>query len=212
MRLFAACCLLVFSAFTAHADSFVITGGSATAGTPVAGSMQWSVTAPGFSAGAHTYSSSTFLSPYAVYPGGLVALSVRDGALNYTDFLGGGFTINGVSYGIANFGVFGVFFTTPEVMAPLTGSLITLTAPFTFSAQLHSGRWENIEIPRVTANMTGSGIATVNMVLNGYGYYQRQGPATYTFTNPQPIPEPASVLLLCSGIVGLALKLRSRRV
>ena len=65
---------------------------------------------------------------------------------------------------LANFGVFGIFFTTPQLMVPLNEPLVNLTAPFMFSAHFSSGRWENPEIPRVTAELTGSGMASMTLV------------------------------------------------
>jgi hypothetical protein len=65
-----------------------------------------------------------------------------------------------------------------------------------------------------STQLAGQGLATVE--LNHYydpamgDYYNLRG-ITYNFHDPAAVPEPASILLLMSGLAGAAVRFRRRR-
>jgi hypothetical protein len=110
--------------------------------------------------------------------------------------------------------------TSGMVILPLpdAGSIVSFTVPFTLNAFLEG--CEQSTVPSPCANtlfstqLAGQGLAAVelyhyyNPVMGDY--YNLRG-ITYNFHDPAAVPEPASILLLLSGLAGAAIRFRRRR-
>jgi PEP-CTERM motif len=102
--------------------------------------------------------------------------------------------------------------------AILSPSNLTITAPFAMTATLQnfsSNPLTNTDPPLFTASLFGSGTATARFtaVPNGDG----QGHTlfdvsnlTFQFEPAAATPEPASLVLLATGVLGLAARRRAR--
>jgi hypothetical protein len=114
-----------------------------------------------------------------------------------------------------------MFFTIGTVVLPLPdpGSIVSFTVPFTMNAFMEGCKnnpflYGCLDAPVFSTELVGQGLATVE--LNHYynpdtgDYYGVRG-ITYNFRDPAAVPEPASVLLLMSGLAGAAIRFRRRR-
>jgi hypothetical protein len=98
-----------------------------------------------------------------------------------------------------------------------SSSLITLTVPFTFSASMMGCGQSTVSgcsAPLFTTTLTGQGWATLQLVsyMDGLGnrLYDLKS-LSYNFGQSAPVPEPATLLLLGTGLAGVAMRLRRRR-
>lgn len=104
-----------------------------------------------------------------------------------------------------------VEFTGSVLLPQFTGTeRITVSAPFDFRGSI----WTPID--EVTGNatlvfLTGRGTATINMIWNttAGGAWEFQN-ALYQFSASDPVPEPATMLLVGSGIAALTIRRRAR--
>ena len=69
---------------------------------------------------------------------------------------------------------------------------------------------ERLGSPVFTANLFGSGTSRL-LLLQGDPGILNFGDLTYTFDAQTPVPEPATLTLIGSGIAGLVLRSRRRR-
>ena len=145
--------------------------------------------------------------------GTLVDLStVFGGPLVGFDLGQGLATINGVQYGGPGEGdVFltgTLTFDAPAVAIPEGGEpILSVTAPFIFSGRVLGSIESPAVMPLFDLTLTGSGRANMGLNLVD-GTYQFVA-ASYTFADP--VPEPATLLLVGTGAAALALRRRRLR-
>jgi PEP-CTERM motif len=143
-----------------------------------------------------------FCSPCA--PEDPVTLS---GTLQTTELRGGEARVNGVDYGEVLIGNFSGTFTTG--VATLTGADQVVTLPFVFSGMV-SGFLNETSPPLFTTTLSGAGIATASFTAFEGGLVNARD-LRYDFTAAEPVPEPATVLLVSAGLAFAARRRMRRR-
>ena len=198
-----------------HADPVVITSGSVTV-VGISGSPTYSISGVNFS-----------VTSVGGDPGNtpncgpcLSGVPTRTGSFLVGTSLGqGNATINGVTF--TNIGFAGSFsLASADAVLPIGTTNITLQIPFFFQGNIR-GCSPNALLCTTevfsTTELIGQGIATVNF--NFIGTHS-SGASIYFFNSvtyefqAAEVPEPFSIMLLGSGLIGLGakLKLRKRRV
>ena len=126
-------------------------------------------------------------------------------------------TINGVFFPELFYS--GTFSLGASVLLPVgVFTDITLTTPFNFVGSIRGCDGSNLVCGNEVFSLTqlvGQGTATVQF---SFGFHQDTGQplfffrsVTYTFQDPAAIPEPMTIVLLTTGLLGVGAKVRSRR-
>jgi hypothetical protein len=198
--------LLLCCASTAKADPVVITGGSL--GTPTGlGNFGIYATAPGF-----IFSAFDQFAP-KMQPCGPCLPGAQLGGTYLASFgLVTGLTYNGVVYQQAfNVGYIvttgGNLITLDRVTIP--ADLSPVSAPFSYVGGVNVFSRDGSSAP-FHLELSGSGIATFTFT-RFCPTCNIRAQATFNFAPPQPAPEPATMILLGTGLAGLVAAKVSRR-
>ena len=122
-------------------------------------------------------------------------------------------TVDGTVFPLIGFSAVDFLFVAPGIVAPSTPGSFTVVRPFTFSGSLSGFQVSDPnQTPIFQRLLVGQGLTTASFS----GNPNPDGPALFTFrsirydfTQPAPVPEPATFLLVGTGL-GAALGLRRR--
>jgi hypothetical protein len=229
LRLLLAGGVLALSFSTVKADLVVLTSGNASSSMQ-GQSFAFNLTGVGFDARSVIHSLTGRAPALSCFPcraGTLISLSSTTGALDASDFSTGHITVDGVEYLIwPQLGpppplpyvqVFGILnIVSPSLIMPAsTDAFVRLTMPFELTGGLN-GRSREQPFFTFTVELFGRGVASmtferIGFDANGNGIYKPQGSISYSFENPGPIPEPASMTLLVLGLTTIGGLVRARK-
>lgn len=217
LSLFALALLLLLPA-AANADPLVVTGGT----------IQYSFARGAFRSGGGTVSGSGFSISFGNPDGpGQAGLSANCTSLpcapgtvvntggsiipnNLPPFIGSA-TIGGDTYSIINVNGLLTFIGADVTLPALSPGTLVLSTPFTMSGSISVSAFINGSFQGVfSSDLVGSGTAflTFNGTQDGYVLQSYR----YVFAaDPSAVPEPATMILLATGLAGVAARARRRR-
>ena len=201
---------------SAHADPITITGVSGIAtlvNSSPSASGTVNIAGDGFSASVNTFNGSFGLGACTT---GRVTGCTSANLGWFSSDLAGTITFNGATFIPTALNQLSLTFNSITFVIPpefLNSSAIQITAPFTFS-----GHFSRVQFPTEPVILSGEGtvnLLLVNRTIGGFnGFFLDH--ADYVFgprasgLTIEPIPEPATILLLASGLAGTLLRLRKK--
>lgn len=214
-RLLTASLTVLLFSISVNADN-LITGGSATLTpfNPIT-QMQFSGSGFGVSARGDGFGGGGFLPcMFGCNAGNMLTLSANTGFWGFSDVTGS-MTINGILYSFVSqtsptlpnvVGSGGMAFIGDSVVVPFSNDpFVTLSGSFSLTA--FSGLQGSAVNGSVGLAFTGSGTGTLTLRNLGNGQFIATD-VTYTFV--QPTPEPATMILISTGLVGITALYRRR--
>ena len=206
--------LILLLSAAAHADPLVITGGQFIGTGPFSGSTSIGISGQGFSFSGSTPNPPVLAAASSPFPAGTTRS--LGGLLSFTEK--GSFCFSGMCFvqdnvfgpdqATGNFLLSAGTFTFPQfgLSPPAT---LTFTVPFTMTGTLRGMRFGDSEV--TTLLVVGQGEMTFTystFVLGGGTHYEfRRVEGNFA----DPTPEPATLLLLTTGLAGAAAVRRRRR-
>jgi hypothetical protein len=143
--------------------------------------------------------------PYA--PGDVISLSST-----FLASLGSGTAlVDGTAYAATGFAAYDFLLDAPSIVTPGTAGAFTVTRPFTFTGRLTGvDPADETFTPIFEKLLAGRGLVTATFVEDVFPTpLFSLGSVRYDFSEAAPVPEPATFLLVATG-VGAALRLRRR--